>query len=184
MTDWQYFLKWLTEGGAALLTLVMSVVTASVAFAAYRVSRASSLVSAGMKDIADQQRHIAQQKLRLDLYNRRFVVFTALIDFHNALASWENTPEQKAVSMKFLTVKEESRFLFSDESGIYVLLDDLWKRSWKVTGFLNHKDVWKSDPQAMLDGHNTVATILFKEHDEAFVKLREAMKPYLDFHEI
>jgi hypothetical protein len=43
------------------------------------------------KKVAKEQAFIAREKLRLDLYNRRFEIFSSIFDFYNAMIFWEGT---------------------------------------------------------------------------------------------
>jgi hypothetical protein len=51
--------------------------------------------------IARWQGRIAKERIRLNLYNRRFEIFRGIFDFYEALISWSGTPEQIAVRGDF-----------------------------------------------------------------------------------
>jgi hypothetical protein len=80
----------------------------------------------------------ARQKLRLDLYNRRFDVYLATLDFMQALTMWSSisTEERRPKRIAFIRAVRESRFLFADNLRILDLLEEVDKRSFKVTGYI------------------------------------------------
>ena len=61
------------------------------------------------------QKEIAREKLRLDLYDRRFEIFSSIFDFYKAMISWEGTPEQEKARDRFFRAYQESGFLFTKE---------------------------------------------------------------------
>jgi hypothetical protein len=44
---------------------------------------------------------IQNEKIRMDLYNRRFEIFVSIFAFYEAMISWKGTPEQIAARNKF-----------------------------------------------------------------------------------
>jgi hypothetical protein len=80
---------------------------------------------------------INREKLRLDLYNRRFDIYSRTLDLLHALETWNPTAaEISARSLQdssgldkalkaFTKASRESRFLFDDESGIFKHLEQL-----------------------------------------------------------
>ena len=80
----------------------------------------------------------AEEKLRLDLYNRRFDVYLNALDFMQALMMWNairargKTPEESNLHTGAMW---ESRFLFADDARILRLLEEFHVRSFKVTGY-------------------------------------------------
>jgi hypothetical protein len=70
--------------------------------------------------IAQQQADLAKEKLRHELYNRRFEIVTSIFDFYEAMISWKETPtpEQQAARQRFFRAYQESGFLFTRESRI------------------------------------------------------------------
>jgi hypothetical protein len=69
------------------------------------------------REIAKEQACIAREKLRLDLYDRRFEIFSSIFDFYNAMISWTGTLEQEEARARFFRAYQESGFLFTRESG-------------------------------------------------------------------
>jgi hypothetical protein len=130
------------------------------------------------------QKNIAREKLRLDLYDRRFRIFTSIFDFYEVMISWEGTPQQKEARDRFFRAYQESGFLFTKESGIEALLKMLNDEGMKVIGFKENSDMYKGDPALMIEQHKKTTDIQTRVFDEGLAKLRAAMHPYLDFSKV
>ena len=68
--------------------------------------------------ITRRQATTAKEKLRLDLYEKRFAIYMRTLDFFDALVSWKDTEEQKTLIAPFYRSYREARFLFPDSSGV------------------------------------------------------------------
>lgn len=139
----------------------------------------------GMEDY--RHSHAAQlqhEKLRLDLYDRRFEIFDSIFDFYDAMISWEGTLEQKEARKRFFRAYQESGFLFTKESGIPDLLKSLNDDAMKVIGYKEHRDSYKSDPALSLQLFKEATEIQTHVFDVGLIKLRVAMFQYLDFTKI
>ena len=139
----------------------------------------------GMEDY--RHSHAAQlqnEKLRLDLYDRRFEIFSSIFDFYEAMISWEGTPEQKEARKRFFRAYQESGFLFTKESGIPDLLKSLNDDAMKVIGYKENRESYKSDPAFSLKQFNQATHIQINVFDEGLSKLRAAMFQYLDFSKV
>jgi hypothetical protein len=133
--------------------------------------------------IAQQQADLAREKLRHDLYNRRFEIFTSILDFHEAMISWKETPtpEQQAARQRFFRAYQESGFLFTKESRIPDLLKMLNDEGMKVTGYKENPDLYRGDLATMIEQLEKTNDILLRVFDQGLEQLRAAMHPYLDF---
>jgi hypothetical protein len=60
--------------------------------------------------LGKEQARIAREKLRLDLYDRRWKIFTSVFDFYYVMIAWKGTDEQAAVRDKFFMAYQESAF--------------------------------------------------------------------------
>ena len=138
------------------------------------------------KRIAQQQADLARDKLRHDLYNRRFEIFSSIFDFYNAMISWNATPtpEQQAARQRFFRAYQESGFLFTKESGIPDLLKMLNDEGARVIGYKEHPGIYKGDPAKMIEQFGKMNDIQLKVFDEGLEKLKAAMHQYLDFSKI
>src|ERR1700730_17460833 len=68
------------------------------------------------KRIAEEQASIAREKLRHDLFERRWDVFDSIFDFYEAMISWKGTPEQIAARTRFFRAYQNSHFFCSAQS--------------------------------------------------------------------
>lgn len=130
------------------------------------------------------QKKIAKEKLRLDLYDRRFEIFSSIFGFYDAMISWTGTPEQIEARRRFFRAYQESCFLFANESGIADLLKTLNDAGAAVIGFKEHYDHYRSDPHNMIGQINKSMEIQTKTFEERLAKLRSAVHKYLDFSKI
>lgn len=137
--------------------------------------------------IAYQQFTTNQQKLRLDLYNKRFNVYDKTLALyaalHNANASFKNEDFMKVVNA-FTPAFNESKFLFHPKHGVHQLLDEFHGAAIKIIGF-------NSDGKALADGgaHEEFLKLYQEnQHDLLVVmpkrikKIEAAMASYLNFH--
>jgi hypothetical protein len=58
------------------------------------------------------QKKLAQEKLRLDLFDRRMLVFISIFDYYAALIAWDGSDEQVAARARFFRASHEAKFLF------------------------------------------------------------------------
>ena len=124
------------------------------------------------------------ETIRLDLYNRRFEIFSSIFNFHEALVSWKGTPEQIAARARFFRAYQEAGFLFQKGSGIEELFNELNQGGAKVIGFKEHSDDFKADPAVYMAQRQETNRIMTTVFTEALGKLKVAISPYLDFHNI
>jgi hypothetical protein len=64
------------------------------------------------KNIASNQAFLAREKLRFDLFEKRYEIFDSIFDFYNAMALWGGTPEQITARTRFFRSYQASPFLF------------------------------------------------------------------------
>jgi len=125
------------------------------------------------------------EKIRFDLYDRRFEIFSSVLDFYGALLSWKGTTEQIAARARFFKAYQEAGFLFQKASGIEELLNELNQEAAKVIGFKEHgDDYYKGEPAVYNEQFQKTNHILLIVFTEAIGKLKVAISPYLDFHNI
>lgn len=152
-----------TDYALALAPLVISGVVAGIVFAQWKLGR---------------------EKLRLDLYDRRFEVWDSIFDFYGALIGWKGTPTDVIARGRFFKAYQASRFLFKEEAGITALYKKLNDDAAYVIGFKENHDSFRADPATYMSMFNRVQEIQTKGFDEALTELKVKMKPYLDFHSI
>lgn len=140
-------------------------------------------ISAGVGVIAKSQWRTSQEKLRLDLYGKRFEIYNRVFDAYDALLSWEDTSAQKDVVTQFYRAFRESRFLFPDSSGVYALLDEFAKHSAYIVNFRRLRDGLQGLPKDFGE-----AALVRSEHLSwilgSMEKLEPRMAPFLNFHKL
>jgi hypothetical protein len=132
--------------------------------------------------IAYRQWRIAQQKLRLDLYNKRFAVFEITLRlFQEILGGTSLAAEQfDSLHREFITAMIEAKFLFDTESGINEMMNEFNKATFFIKG---GRDIMKTSgvpPEVLIDASNR----MLDEQKKLPAKLEameKAMAPYLSF---
>jgi len=139
------------------------------------------LIGASVALIACYQWKTNREKLRLDLYQRRFEIYLRVLDFHVAL--WQqDEPKLDVLHVPFMKASWESKFLFPKESGIYDFLDEYNLRTARVRvyrtplGAASQGDVSQEERAQLIE-------------DKIWIKdcigiLDEKLGPYLNFHSI
>ena len=125
--------------------------------------------------IAYQQMKTNKNKLKLDLYNKRFEIYTNALKFYQELIGEEVSKE---THLKFINSKEASIFLFSKDIEIYKLLDEMHSKSFKVIGFKKHGKDIACDPAVFLKSNNEMQQVL-SWFNEQVPELRKKMQRYL-----
>jgi hypothetical protein len=125
-----------------------------------------------------------QEKLRLDLYQRRFEIYLRVIDYYWALLEWKDTPEQIATRGPFVKAFCESKFMFPIKSGVYEYLEEFNLHAFRVSNFKSAIDSWgESFPEEKaklaIQRTENVNWIL-----SSLDKLQERMAPFLNFHSL
>jgi len=126
--------------------------------------------------IAYQRLVTARKKLKLDLYKKRFEIYTDTLKFQQELVN--SQPNDKA-QKKFFVSKESSYHLFSDNREIYRLLDRMYSESFKVTDYKNACNKMEGSPKDKMemsqDSQNALTWF-----NQQIPKLRKMMGEYLD----
>jgi hypothetical protein len=141
---------------------------------------AATSVAFYVAQISKRQWQTNQEKLRLDLYQRRFEIYLRVLEFHLAVLEWQDELKLAVLHGPFLKAFCESKFLFPEESGIYDSLRDYNERVARVR-------VFKSRIDPVGDISQEVREKLIE--DQIWIKdyigiLDEKLGPYLNFHSI
>ena len=159
------------EGLATLVAGTFAIVAAIIAWCAVQ------------RQIRATQR-IEATKVRLDLYNRRFQIFTSILDFYQALVQWKGTPDQRTVQLNFLRAYQESGFLFANPE-IQEILNGLYEHSGSVIGLMRNREAFETGGQdILLHQLNEKYPALVAEFDAALTRLKALMADDLNFHTI
>ncbi len=98
--------------------------------ATFLLGAAALLVSGSVGLVAYLQMRIASAKVKLDLYNKRFAIYAAALDFY--LALWNEHDSVAALAPAMTRAYRESQFLFSESDGIYETLGKLQQHGFKA----------------------------------------------------
>jgi hypothetical protein len=134
--------------------------------------------------VASRQSKTSREKLRLDLYDKRFAVYERTLAFYQAL---EGPPESlqsdafRSVGKEFIKAYRESQFLFEAGSGIFELLGQMKARAARIEGCKTHAK--ELDPETALKLFEA-ATEAQRFWDASIEKLEQAIAPYLNFHKV
>jgi hypothetical protein len=144
---------------------------------------ATVIIAVYVASIGTFQWFTAREKLRLDLYNRRFEVYLRALDFMQALMMWSSIPpeERQPKRIAFIRATRESRFLFADDPRILRLLEEFHTRSFKVTGYIE-----ELSQHAAIMPKETIAAYQEKQSSlewimESIGQLETLLIPYLAF---
>jgi hypothetical protein len=136
------------------------------------------------REITKEQARLARERLRLDLYDRRFEIFTSIFDYYNAMIAWKGTPEQDEARSTFFRAYQESAFLFSAESGIEELLKTLNDQGNRVIGYKETANELRSDPKFAIEQFMQTQNIMVNVFEDGLAKLKVAIHPYLYFSDV
>ncbi|MCW2065059.1 UNVERIFIED_ORG: hypothetical protein M2420_000378 [Stenotrophomonas maltophilia] len=100
---------------------------------------ATVLVSITVGLVAYSQMRIASAKVKLDLYNKRFAIYVAALDFYIAL--WHDPDSLSRLSPVLTRAFRESQFLFSGSDGIYETLRKIQQHGIKAK--YHHEQITK-----------------------------------------
>lgn len=134
----------------------------------------SAVMAVFLAYIAYQQMVTNKRRLNLDLYSKRFSVYTDVVRFHQELAEERLSQE---THRNFIASKEASRFLFSKDSSIFELLQLMHTESFKIIGFKHHAK--ELSEAGFIEGFASSQEVFFW-WDRQMAELKEKMKPYLD----
>ncbi len=124
-----------------------------------------------------------KEKLRLDLYDRRFDIYMRVLDMYQAVISWEGTSEQKKLQYPFIKAHLEARFLFPADSGINEYLNEFRNHSFKIVNFDQLTPLAQAAPEKYLKfakEREASAGWLLNSIEE----LERKLAPFLNFHDM
>jgi len=132
---------------------------------------------------------VNRSKLRLDLYDRRFEIYSKTLAFYQ-IVSWfnplkssdEDRTKYEVLQIDFIRSHRESQFLFSKKSGIYHLLNEFQKKANSIYQYRESR--WeRGTKDTKRENENEFESN--KEWMGNFLpQLEKALKPYLKFQKI
>jgi hypothetical protein len=132
--------------------------------------------------ITRRNSEIARQKLRLDLYERRYAVYREARRFRDSVTLWNREPTV-TIAESFVELAEQARFLFPPDSGVASYLEEMAKHAHFVLNFEIRYRSSDATPEEQARLAEQKA-----EHDywlaRSMPELERRMGPYLNFHSI
>lgn len=145
-----------------------------------------ALIATFVAWVAYQQWKTNKEKLRLDIYNRRFDIYVKTVSFYQALLDFDTYKKAGSFSSlhrEFITAKQESKFLFHKNSGIFEILEALHLATLKITGFKEHGKELLASPDVFLNMQQEMQDA-YSLFDKSIQNLEMAIAPYLNFHKV
>lgn len=164
----------------------MSCIAQSKDWADYLVSLTPICIAIFVAYIGFRQAAVSREKLRLDLYNKRFEVYETTLSFYQAISSYDGSKDEtfKSTHRAFIKAMKESQFLFPPKSNIHEILREMSNDAFKVIGVKEEgAKLAEADPVEFSKMHTDMLDILtsFSFRIDAIEK---AIAPYLNFHKI
>lgn len=104
----------------------------------------SGIMASFLAYIAYQQFLVNKNKLKLELYSKRFEIYTITLQFYQELITNGATSE---THKEFIKQKEAAKFLFSEDLSIYSLLNKMHEKSFKVKAFKSNRSELEKHPE-------------------------------------
>jgi len=167
-------------------SIISTAVTSSPAWLAkdYATLAVAIIVGLITGSIAFTQMKIASAKIKLDLYNKRFAVYEAALEYHQAIWSKDKEPlaEMDEKAKAFVKAYRESQFLFAPKDGVYDTLSVILQDGAKVVYFEREK----RNPQDINDLHlmGSNANKGRKSFSENLLTLEKQMEKYIQFRDV
>lgn len=158
-----------------------------IAYTPIIMSVVSAIIAGVVAYFVSNQARTAREKLRLDLYNRRFSIYERAMEYQYSIIIGDEgvlRPEFEEIERNFTRAIHESRFLFSKESGVHDILQEL---SNETLAEVQLRRVTSRSPQYAQkvakesENHGLTSRKLLVEIAE---RLEKALSQYLDFHKI
>lgn len=133
-----------------------------------------------------------RQMLRLELYKRRFDIYSRVLDLAGALLEWNPADPQTRLQdsqelMKrfeaFLKAGIEARFLFERNSGIKQAIDDMTRTASEMIGYrweAPESSFYLSPQEAPKEARTLQENQ--KRFYDSIPRLEESLSKYLNFH--
>lgn len=134
--------------------------------------------------IALQQWRTNSEKLRLDLYQKRFSVYERTLDYYHLVIvhSEISNDEKGKIERDFIKAYRESQFLFSYRDGIFNLLNEIRLQAHFVANYQtppasSDPEIFKQSDQKQFDATKFL-------HQDCLPTLEDKLAKYLNFHKV
>jgi len=135
-----------------------------------QLSLATIAVSITVGLVAYSQMRIASAKVKLDLYNKRFAIYAAALDFY--LALWNEHDSVGKLAPALTRAYRESQFLFAGIDGIYETLGRIQQHGFKAKHYLEEIRTTETPPH----GATGSAYLQRKRRSEELSKYEKELK--------
>ncbi len=138
---------------------------------------------------AIHQFYINKENLRLNLYDKRFKIYSNVLDIYQELIMYSPSTESKdkleLIHKNFILTLHESMFLFDKSSGICELLKEMNDKVFLIKGNKEYgKEFVGCDPNFVIEKHEEFQQALLWFGSDGILKLGNLLEPYLTFHKI
>lgn len=133
--------------------------------------------------VAWSQMRIASAKTKLDLYNKRFNVYLAALEFYQCAYS-ESPKDIKEKVNKLTHAYRESRFLFDMKDGVHETLGRIQKGSGAIIGYENFKQHNVDGPPKAVAMISDRCAAALSEMGKDLLILEDQLKKYISFHNV
>ncbi|HHA2457802.1 TPA: hypothetical protein ACOENU_000288 [Stenotrophomonas maltophilia] len=133
--------------------------------------------------IALSQMKIASSKARLDLYNKRFAIYTTALEYYQALWGKTDTPI-KACEANMIKAFRESKFLFKSSDGIYETLEKIKDAGAMATGIKDRIEIMEKEASAdgrVLTKSRENRSAALQRFEDNLKTLEQQLEKYLRF---
>ncbi len=130
--------------------------------------------------IAFLQSRIARNKLKLDLFDRRFAVYDKTVLYYQAYHSSGSDPDAVSIAAgEFIRAYRESRFLFGPDSEVYKAMT---KVKDTLSFLVGYEEKFRSQPYDESE-HKAWSELKAEKPDLSMLMgaLENALVPWLDF---
>jgi hypothetical protein len=143
---------------------------------------ATTIIALFVACIGYRQWKTNQEKLRLDLYNRRFDIFVRVLDYYQDIfAERSDIETHLQTRQKFIKAVRESRFLFPKSSSIHPHLEEMQMRATRYA-----EPSWGEKQKAESDYHSTAWDQLRLEDSDWLLNsmhhFENLIAPFMIFH--
>ncbi|HGM5526086.1 TPA: hypothetical protein ACKP1A_000601 [Stenotrophomonas maltophilia] len=133
--------------------------------------------------IALSQMKIASSKARLDLYNKRFAIYTTALEYYQVL--WGKSDASLKVSeANMIKAFRESKFLFKKSDGIYETLEKIKDAGAMATGIKERIEIMEKEVSAdgrVLTKSRENRSAALQRFEDNLKTLEQQLEKYLRF---
>nr|WP_313216949.1 hypothetical protein [Stenotrophomonas geniculata] len=133
--------------------------------------------------IALSQMKIASSKARLDLYNKRFAIYTTALEYYQVL--WGKSDASLKVSeANMIKAFRESKFLFKKSDGIYGTLEKIKDAGAMATGIKERIEIMEKEVSAdgrVLTKSRENRSAALQRFEDNLKTLEQQLEKYLRF---